>query len=195
MPPPAAPAPVMPPLQPLAPEPNHGQVSIDADEPSRVDLVTGTTESEYTDADGNIVPYTADVYRSLCAATPCVTSLRFGPRQLRITSNLDPTHSGTGTVAVGAQPTDYRFALGHNHSPPIGPGVGVMLGGVVALFAGSFTAAFTSTPSALSTANYAEIGVGCAGAVALTVGLWMILRSALGGTVQDGTGVQWTPAP
>jgi hypothetical protein len=194
LPPPPPPARVMPSVPgPMPnPEPNHGVVTIDADEPSTVALITGTYDG--IGADGT--PSSGLTYKTVCSATPCVTSLRLGSRDLVFTSNLDPMHGGQTTIAVGDQPSVLRYALGHNWSPPLAPGIGVMVGGIVATFAGAFTAAFAGTNDnggGLNTTGYVGLGATVVGAVAIVVGVRMIMNTAFGGTVQSGTATQWSP--
>jgi hypothetical protein len=191
LPPPAEPARVMPALSAPAPEPGQGQVAIDADEPSTVERYTGDTT--YIDTDGNM--QTAAVYAPVCSATPCVTTLAFGDNALRLTSNLDPNHSGIGTVSVAEQPTDYRFALGHNDiSPHFVSGLFTVVGGATVAMSGLFAYAFTQKQSE-GLAPQGAWGVG--GLVALGVGTAITALGAylLGdpGHAQAGTAVQWTP--
>jgi hypothetical protein len=98
LPPPAAPEQVMPPISAAPPPaPGKGQATLDADEPSSVDEYVGDTP--YLDIDGNW--QSSPTYNPVCSATPCVTTLDLGSHALRFTSNADPNHYGTGTVAVG----------------------------------------------------------------------------------------------
>jgi hypothetical protein len=193
LPPPAPPARVMPSVPgPMpAPEPNHGIVTIDADEPSTVEQVTGTYS---TVADDGTVA-SGLTYKTVCSATPCVANLRLGPHDLELTSNLDPMHNGQTTITVGEQPSVLRYALGHNWSPPLAPGLGLMIGGIAATFGGAFTAAFAgeNNGGGLNTTGYVGLGATVVGTVALVVGVRMIMNTAFGGTVQSGTATQWTP--
>jgi hypothetical protein len=191
LPPPEAPDQVMPPVSAnAAPGAGDGQATLDADEPSSVDEYAGDTS--YIDGDGN--EQSSPTYTPVCAATPCVANLVPGPHQLRFTSNADDNHFGIGTVTVGAQPTDYRFALGHNDlNPHFTRGLFTTVGGATAALGGIFMYAFTQQPGSPSPSS----SVGTAGLITALVGAAITVLGVhwLGdpGHAQDGTGVQWTP--
>jgi hypothetical protein len=185
VPPPAAPERVMSDLPASAavvpPAPGKGQVSVDEN--------IGTTT--VTDADGNV--YDSAVYKPVCSATPCVTNLDFGSHDLKLTSNVDANHSGMGTITVGAQPIDYRYALGHNDlMPHFTSGLFTAVGGATLTMGGLFAYGFTQKPGGLAPSS----SWGTAGLISMVIGLAV---TALGvhllsdaGVAQAGTGAQWT---
>jgi hypothetical protein len=188
---PHAPAPLGPPAQGM------GQVTIDTVfEPAHVEEITGRTEIALTH--GEIEGVTL---RDVCLTTPCSANLLFGPRQLRFTSLQDPQRSGIGTLVVGAQPSAYRFALGHR-TESAGPrlaGVLTLVGGLVLpltgvpLYAiGSATDAHThmATSPAIADTGIGLIATG--GALLVTS---IVLLTISRPEVQQGTGIQWIPAP
>jgi hypothetical protein len=77
-----------------------------------------------------------------------VTNLDFGAHDLTFTSNLDTLHSGPGTLSVGAQPVDYRFALGRNDpTPHFASGLTTTLAGAALMFGGMFAYGITQQPA------------------------------------------------
>jgi hypothetical protein len=192
LPPPAAPEPVIAEVAAVPTAPGKGQATLDADEPSTVMEDIGSTP--FTDDDGNTLM--SPIYKTVCAATPCVTNLDFGAHDLQFTSNVDALHSGTGTLTVGEQPIDYRFALGHNDpSPHFATGLTTTIAGAALMFGGMFAYGITQQPggfapsSSWGTAGIVSFAVGIA---ALAVGVHLLADP---GTMQNGTGTQWTPAP
>jgi hypothetical protein len=197
LPPPVAPEQVMPPLPAAAPqEAGKGQATIDADEPALVEEVTGHAEGITPDG----WPVSELTYRTVCPATPCAANLELGDHDLRFTSLADPSHgSGTGSITVGPQPTNYRYALGHNVDPTLGwiapfiLGTGAVVAGITFTAIGQTTTlddhANTIPGPNVRPAGLVTMGVG----VALTT-LALYLWSHDRGATQPGTGVQWTPA-
>lgn len=192
LPPPVTPEQVMPDLPASAvvapPAPGKGQVTIDADEPSSVVENFGSTT--ITDADGNA--YDSAVYKPVCSATPCVTNLDVGSHELMLTSNVDANHSGIGTITVGAQPIDYRYALGHNDlMPHFTSGLFTAVGGATLTMGGLFAYAFTQQPGGLAPTS----SWGTAGLISMVIGLAVTALGAHllsdGGVAQDGAGTQW----
>jgi hypothetical protein len=177
LPPPAPPAQVLSGPVPIAPPapPGEGNVVIDADAPAHVAQVTGVLVGV---ARGGAM--VAEELRPLCDTTPCVVHLPIGAHDLVFSAAAGPG-GGHGTVAVGAAPSVYRYALGNTHPDRSGEAVSAIfgIGGLVAL--GAAAGLLDSDPS---TARGLAIG----GLGALCVGLVM---AAVGHTAQNGTGVQW----
>jgi len=188
LPPPAVPEQVMPPMAASAPaEPNMGVVAIATDEPSIVEEITGHMEG--VTSGGRVV--SGLTYKTVCRQTPCATDLAFGGHDLRMTSLTDPNHNGTGSITVGPQPIDYRYALGHNLDAHMG-GIGAISLGFTAMVIGPVFIGIGNAGG--SGPNFTPYGyASLLGGIALTV-LGGLLLSAGRGTMQDGTGVQWTPS-
>jgi hypothetical protein len=198
LPPPAAPERVIPAMEAPRPEAGKAQVAIAADEPARVEEVTGHFEG--VGAEGDAVE--GLTYRTLCPVTPCIANVELGPRDIRLTSLVDPEHAGTGTILVGEQPTAYRYALGHNTSPAVGR----QLGGIFALTYGGLGviggSILLGVGQTTDTDVYGNTTPGTNfrpwGAATLVLSSALIVYGVhllrdTGGQVQDGTGVQWTP--
>jgi hypothetical protein len=195
LPPPVVPEQIMPALPAssavVPTSPGKGQVTLDADEPSTIVDTIGTTP--FVDSDGST--FMAPIDKPVCSATPCVTNLDFGPHQLTFTSNVDGNHYGTGTVQIGQQPVDYRFALGHSDpAPHFASGLALAIAGPTAMFSGMLEYGVTQRSGGFAPTS----SWGTAGIISFAIG---IAATALGvylladpGTAQNGTGVQWTPA-
>lgn len=193
--PPPVPAQVMPPLPTAPPQSGKGQVQIATDEPALVEQVIGHTAGFADDGTGTIVAFDDPVYQTVCAATPCATSLDLGPHDLRITSTVNANHYGTGSITVGAQPIDYSYALGHNNiDPHFASGLGATVAGGTAFMSGLFMYGFTQQPNhgLAPTSTWGSVGIGVllVGAVLTLIGVHFLED---GGQAQEGTGVQWTP--
>jgi hypothetical protein len=198
LPPPAAPERVLPnapaPLGP--PAQGMGQVTIDTVfEPAHVEEITGRTEIAL--AQGEVEGITL---RDVCLTTPCSANLLYGPRQLRFTSLQDPQRSGMGVIVVGAQPSIYRYALGHRSESSGARLAGVLLlaGGLilpltgVPMYAvGMQTDPQTKQPRSTGVAD-AGIGLMATGGAMLVTSI--VLLSISRPEVQNGTGIQWIPA-
>lgn len=180
----------MPPVPSLVgpPTAGNGQVTFAADEPAIVEEITGHVEG--VTSGGRFVSGLS--YQTACPQTPCVANLPLGPHDLRITSLSDPTHVGMGSIIVGPQPTDYRYALGHNIYPEVVGGALALSAGICGLFVGPVFIAVGNTGN--NGPNFTPYGYGALiGGLALTA-LGAILIANGRGTTQDGTGLQWTPS-
>jgi hypothetical protein len=198
LPPPATPAKIMPqaPPPPGPPAQGMGQVTLDTvAEPASVDAITGFTE--FSLRHGDVVGVNV---QPVCPSTPCVADLPLGTRQLIFSSIGDPNHSATATVSVGAQPSVFRGALGHNdpHTAQLtggalASGFGFMLAssGLVLHFVGSSTDPVTHAPRSEGL-SHAGNGLLIAGGALLVAGIVLMATGAP--EYQQGTGIQWTPA-
>jgi hypothetical protein len=182
LPPPAAPAQIVPHL--ASPPPpvgsDHGTVVIDTDTPAAVDEIIGHVESRYA----------GSVTRPLCTITPCAVSLGFGMHELRFSVPGAPTGTlgGDGTVEVGTRPVAYRYALGDpdpDHNLREGGGTAMLLG-LIALPIGAALAK-AGDESSSSTENHAGIGLAVSGLVAVVIGAAMFGQLHR----RRGTGTQW----
>jgi hypothetical protein len=200
LPPPAAPqrsgAALDPPRAPTAEE---GTVTLDADTPARVDLVT---QRQQIDASMN--PWGAQqgwsagplvgqlTVRPLCQ-TPCAVNLPRGQHEL-LFSNLDLSTGRTSvtSVRVGERPTVARHTLGRQTNS-VGGLIGALLLGGLGLSGaalGGMLMAFGTDESGadLRPAGGVVLGVG----VAMGIGAW-VLGEVSRPTMQPGATTQWTP--
>ena len=188
LPPPQAPAPLPPPVAV-----GDGQVAIDTvgSSPAVVEEITGHYEG--MTAGG----YGVDglTYRTVCRATPCVASLEPGDHDLRFTSLVDAHDGGTATITAAAQPTAFRYAMGHSTDPSVGWILPFTLGDMATITGLTLLAighADGITPQGMPTSS----NVTPAGEVTLAVGVGLTafalyLWSKERGSVQAGTGYQW----
>jgi hypothetical protein len=187
LPPPAAPAKVLPaPAVELGPPPpGASTVLFDADRPAQVIEVGPTMQ-----ASGLGWGASATMTRPLCL-TPCAVHLAQGTHQLVFQPAGANSWAGDGIVQVGQNPVAYRYALGHSH-PRIGARVGgwVLVGIGLGLTATGALYWSFGNDSRLGSdlTSYGEVqtfvgtGLVVAGAVMLS-----IFRPEL----QPGAGVQW----
>ncbi|HEY4240634.1 MAG TPA: hypothetical protein VGM88_12520 [Kofleriaceae bacterium] len=193
VPPPQTPAREMPAMERPEAAPGHGTIAIATDEPASVEVVTGHVEA--VSADG--WPVNGTSYRTVCAATPCVASLKVGERDLRFRALDDPAHvNGIATVTIGEQPTNYHFAMGHSTDAkfhwvaPVIVGTAAVIIGLTLVGLGQTTKLDGSGDEVPGPdVRPAGIGVALGGAVLTGLGVWLASRSA--GTSQVGAGVEW----
>ena len=199
--PPAAPQRVGEALDPpRAPTAEEGTVTLEADTPSRVELVTqrqqvdpsmnpwGTQQQGWST--GPLVGQLT--VRPLCQ-TPCAVNLPRGHHELLFSDlDLSTGRTSVASVRVGERPAVARHALGRQtHS--IGGIIGALVLGGLGLSGaalGGMLMAFGTDEAGtdLRPAGGAVLGVG----VAMGIGAW-VLGELSRPTTQPGATTQWTP--
>jgi hypothetical protein len=201
LPPPPTPGRVMPALPPHGPpSAGMGQVAIATvgDDPSLVEEVTGHVEG--ISATGDVVA--GETYGTVCLRTPCVADLGLGSHDLRSTSLADSTHTGTPTITFGAEPSNYRYALGRSvdHTKRWILGLDALVFGGLGF--GTSTIGFGLEIGRVQLEGLRRapggpdpVAVGCLvagmiiGGALTTLGTYYVSRPAF--DLQQGTGVQW----
>lgn len=119
----------------------------------------------------------SEISRTVCS-TPCEVHLSQGLHDLHFVDQVTHEWRGDGRITVGAVPSAYRYALGHEDYS--GPGLAIGAIVFVTAASGAITGALVGSPEIL--------GVSAALAVLSGLGLYLLRPQ-----IQRGVGVQWTP--
>lgn len=186
LPPPAAPARVVPPIDRGGPPaPGLGRVILDV-EGDQATVLRVSGGSVGASGAGAVFSGSLEVTRPLCV-TPCQVDLAPGPHGLRFVSRTDDDQRGDAFINIDQATTVYRYKLGRR-SRPYGRRTLAWLTGAVAVFS-DFGALVTIGNDRRSVPiTYGVVGV------ALTGLSWWLFRTSPF-VEQSGAGTQWSLPP
>ena len=204
VPPPAAPAKIVPVVADDRGPParGNGRVILDAEgEHARVVEVVGTAMGSVSGGRRSF-DLDAVIVRSVCV-TPCVTDLSYGTHELVFSSEIDPEKGSTVNVEVGGGTSVLRESMGytHIHSGLLVGGGSLVTLGVLGVFTGTVLAAVgashqdtgfnsdgTKRDSGMGTGpGFTVLGIS---ATAVVAGIVLLVLGAQPET-QQGSATQW----
>lgn len=194
LPPPSAPAKVVPTdldVPPDPPAPGTGRVILETNgEPAKVAEITGSATASNGRYSATIVGV-----RPLCT-TPCIVDLPYGSHPLVMHSISDETHQSETDLEVGARAKVFRHALGERKDggPLHAVGSSLLAVGILTAATGAILwAVGAANPSGSGLAGTGQLvtGVG-AGGIVLSIPFLLVGRP----TERAGSTTQWTlPGP